>query len=290
MTGELDPARVLRDFLGVGRDDAFEAEILLANHWTAHLLVAERYRDGRVFLAGDSAHQFVPTGGYGMNTGVGDAVDLGWKLGAVLNGWGGERLLDSYEAERRPVAFRNREASREHVRTRARIAALYAAEPALDDDGHEGENARRRLGQAIAEIGNAENECWGIEHGYRYTGSPVIPQAVADEAFDPLVYQPSTSPGARLPNVPTGGGRSLFSRLGDGFTLVVVGSQDLTNLATSARDAGVPLTIVEIDDDFDAVFQDAIVLVRPDHHIAWSGSASPEDWSPVLAVATGRRP
>ncbi len=154
---------MLEDFLGTTVD----AEILVANPWKAHLLVADRYGEGRVLLSGGATHQFVPTGGYGRNTGVADACDLGWKLWATLAGWGGPSLLGSYEAEHRPVALTNREASRNHVLTRFRIAALYAAQPDLHDEGLLGEKARNTRAAQLDEIGNAENECWGIEYGYR---------------------------------------------------------------------------------------------------------------------------
>ena len=107
----------------VGRP--FARQILVANPWFTHLLLAERYRSGRVFLAGDSAHQYIPTGGYGMNTGIGDAVDLGWKLAATLKGFAGPGLLASYEAERRPVGYRNRLASERHTGVRIKIGELY---------------------------------------------------------------------------------------------------------------------------------------------------------------------
>jgi 2-polyprenyl-6-methoxyphenol hydroxylase-like FAD-dependent oxidoreductase len=118
----LDAAAVLRDWAGCD----FDFEVLVANAWSPHLVVASSYGAGRVYLAGDSVHQVIPTGGYGMNSGVGDAADLGWKLAAVINGWGGSRLLESYEAERRPIALQNRPASRRHMEVRVRIAEILA--------------------------------------------------------------------------------------------------------------------------------------------------------------------
>src|SRR5262249_52084944 len=145
---------------------AFDCEILVTNEWTPHLLVAERYGAGRVFLAGDAAHQYIPTGGYGMNTGIGDACDLGWKLPAVGHGFAAPGLLASYAAERRPVGLRNCEASRRHSAVRAEISALYGADLMLPGDA--GDAARLEAGRRIAAIGNAENESFGIELGYAY--------------------------------------------------------------------------------------------------------------------------
>lgn len=278
----LDPAAVLRGFLGVDID----AEVLVANPWVAHLLVAERYRHGRVFLCGDAAHQFIPTGGYGMNTGVADAVDLGWKLAAVLEGWGGEALLDSYDAERRPVALRNRDASGRHAGVRADIARLYAAHPHADRDAEQA----AALGAAIAATGNAENEQWGIEHGYRYAASPVIPDAVADSDFDPATYRPSCEPGGRLPSVFLEDGTNLHRRLGRGFTLVCVGDVDPGPVTDAAAALGIPFGLVRLDVGWSRVYDRALLLVRPDHHLAWSAARAPADWATVLRTACGLPP
>src|SRR6185312_2827 len=148
----IDVGAMLRDF--AGRD--FEHEILLPSRWWPHFLVADRYGEGRVLLAGDAAHQYVPTGGYGMNTGIGDACDLGWKLAAVLHGTGGARLLASYERERRPVGLRNCDAARRHSEKRAAIAAVYRE--AGDLTAPMADAARGGAGLRIGAIGNAENE------------------------------------------------------------------------------------------------------------------------------------
>ena len=171
----IDPDPILDAWVG----RSFPREILVANPWFTHLLLAERYQAGRVFLAGDAAHQYIPTGGYGMNTGIGDAVDLGWKLAAAVKGFAGPGLLASYERERRPVGYRNRLASERHTGVRLKIAELYQTE--RDPDA---------LARGIAQLGNAENESWGIEFGYRYDGV----------LGDPVVYEPTTAPGARLPS------------------------------------------------------------------------------------------
>jgi 2-polyprenyl-6-methoxyphenol hydroxylase-like FAD-dependent oxidoreductase len=179
----VDPHVLLRGFAGCD----FDYEILVANAWTPHLVVAERYGLGRVFLAGDAAHQYIPTGGYGMNTGVGDACDLGWKLAAVLRGFGGPGLLASYDAERRPVGWRNCEASKRHSQVRAEIATLYRGD--LTAAGSKGDAARVQAERRIAAIGNAENESFGIELGYAYSGSAVIcAESGTDIPDDPLRY------------------------------------------------------------------------------------------------------
>lgn len=240
-----DPNTVLDAWVG---GSAFARQILVANPWFTNLLLADRYASGRVFLAGDSAHQYIPTGGYGMNTGIGDALDLGWKLAATAKGFGSANLLASYERERRPVGYRNRLASERHTGVRIKIAELYEKERDLD-----------ALGRAIAGLGNAENESWGVEFGYRYDG--VEP--------DPLRYEPTTAPGARLPSVVLRDGTFLYDRLGPWFTLLCFGSADPTPLIDAAP---APLDIVVIDEpEVAPIYAAKLVLVRPDTHVAWRG-------------------
>jgi 2-polyprenyl-6-methoxyphenol hydroxylase-like FAD-dependent oxidoreductase len=257
--GNIDPNAVLDAWAGRG---GFEREILVANPWFTNLLLADRYQEGRVFLAGDSAHQYIPTGGYGMNTGIGDAVDLAWKLAAAVKGFGSANLLASYERERRPVGYRNRIASERHTDVRLKIAELYKNQ--RDPDA---------LGRAIAALGNAENESWGIEFGYRYDG--VEP--------NPTVYEPTTAPGARLPSVFLRDGSALYDRLGPWFTLLRFGDADPSPLIDAAP---APLETVIVDDPSIApIYEARLVLVRPDTHVAWRGNRCDDGravWKRVL--------
>lgn len=256
--GQPDPNAMLDTWAG----RAFPREILVANPWFTHLLLADRYASGRVFLAGDAAHQYIPTGGYGMNTGIGDAVGLGWKLAAVLEGFAGAELLARYERERRPVGLRNRLGSERHTDVRLRIAELYRTE--RDPDA---------LARGIAALGNAENESWGLEFGYRYDG--------VEE--DPVIYRPTTVPGARLPSVVLRDGSFLYDRLGRWFTLLVFGGADPSPLIDSAP---APLDTVIVDDPAVApIYEAKLVLVRPDTHVAWRGNAcrnGPAVWREAL--------
>ena len=265
---DVDPAALLRRFLGA--DIAHRIDV--ANRWSPHLLLADAYRSGRVFLAGDAAHQYIPTGGYGMNTGIGDACDLGWKLAAVLHGFAGPGLLDSYEAERRPVGLRNREGSRRHNETRRHIARLYH-EASIYSGPSPSETEMDRLGGEIAGIGNAENESGGIELGYCYAGSPAIDTDRDEVAPDePGHYQPSTVPGVRLPCVMLGDDTSTHDRLGPWFTLMAVGCGPSRDLVAAAARRGVPLSVASISDPLLVdVYGRQQLLVRPDQHIAWRG-------------------
>jgi 2-polyprenyl-6-methoxyphenol hydroxylase-like FAD-dependent oxidoreductase len=254
----IDPDPILDAWVG----RPFAREILVANPWFTHLLLAERYQAGRVFLAGDAAHQYIPTGGYGMNTGIGDAVDLGWKLAATLRDFAGPGLLASYERERRPVGYRNRLASERHTGVRLKIAELYQSE--RDPEA---------LARGIAALGNAENESWGVEFGYRYDGV----------SGDPVLYQPTTAPGARLPSTFLADGAALYDRLGPWFTLLRFGDADPSPLIDTAP---VPLETVIVDDPSIApIYEAKLVLVRPDTHVAWRGNACADGravWRKVL--------
>jgi len=282
---EVDISALLRGF--AGRD--FAHEVLVANAWTPHFVVAERYREGRVLLAGDAAHQYVPTGGYGMNTGIGDACDLGWKLAAMLHGYGGPRLLASYELERRPVGHRNCDAARRHSEARAEIAAVYRA--AGDLTAPAGDAVRAATGRRIAAIGNAENESFGIELGYAYPESEVVcSDPGADIPDDPLHYTPTTAPGARMPSVLTDDAVPIFDRLGLWFTLACFGAPASEALMAAAARRGIPLEVLRIDDpDIVRVYGRGLLLVRPDQHIAWRGAAceDPREGDAIVSRVLG---
>ena len=267
-----------------------ECEILVANAWRPRLSLAEHYGQGRVWLAGDSAHQVIPTGGYGMNTGVGDAVDLGWKLAAMLEGWGGPALLPSYQAERRPVGLRNRRASARHMAVRMEIGR--AASPAIHEDTPRGERARKQLGSRILALGNLENEALGIEIGYRYDDSPVICHEEGNAPpYEMERYVPSSWPGARLPSLFLEDGSAVFDRLGKGFTLLRLAEVDASSLESAAAARGLPLESVEIRDaKARALYERDLLLVRPDGHVAWRGDAAPADALAVIDRVRGARP
>ncbi|MFF3330836.1 FAD-dependent monooxygenase [Streptomyces sp. NPDC002888] len=275
---DLDPVAVIRERLGLD----FEVdEVLTVAHWEGRLAVARRYAEGSVFLAGDAAHQFFPTGGHGANTGLGDAVDLGWKLAAVLNGWGGPGLPASYEAERRPVALFNREMCFNLLEVWRRFPALHA-----------GGAGRAQL------AGFLEHERYqisniGIHFGHRYDASPVVCHEDGPQpAWEWRRIVPTTWPGGRLPSVRLGDGTELFDLLGRELTLLdASGAGAGKPLADEAAKRGLPLTLVSVDDaDVRAVLERDLVLVRPDHHVAWRGDSAPSDCASVLGRISGHRP
>lgn len=263
-------------------------EMLYVGAWKQNLLLADRYRDGRVFLAGDAAHLVIPTGGLGMNTGVGDAIDLSWKLAATLAGWGGPRLLESYEIERRQVGDRNVGASRYASLGRRRWRAEYR--PDIREDSAAGQATRERLARTASVEQRKTNEMIGAELGYRYVGSPIV----VDEPGGPehlfREYVPTSWPGARLPHVWLGDGTALHDRIGDGYTLLRLGgtAAETGGLEHAMAATGAPFRVLTVPDAAArAVYGCDLILVRPDLHVVWRGNRAPEDAAGIAALATG---
>jgi 2-polyprenyl-6-methoxyphenol hydroxylase-like FAD-dependent oxidoreductase len=264
-------------------------ETLYVGRWTQRLMLADRYQEGRVFLAGDAAHLVVPTGGLGMNTGAGDAMDLSWKLAGTLQGWGGPGLLDSYESERRPIGARNVDASRQASVGRRRWRAAYT--PEIWQNSPEGGRARRHLAEIADREQRKSNDLLGIELGYRYIGSPLVVEEHGDgPPHDSFIYRPTARPGARLPHVWLDEGRALHDQLGFGYTLIrqrgAIG--DHRALAAAFSSAGAPFEVLDIDSDAArAVYEADYVLVRPDLHVVWRGNEPPNDADRLVDLATG---
>ena len=282
----IDPKQFLFARLGI----EFDCDIIVANAWRPRLSLADSYGSGRVWLAGDSAHQVVPAGGYGMNTGVGDAVGLGWMLAAIVQGWGDRRLLEAYEAERRPVAIRNRTASARH--TLVRLAIKTAYRKVVHSQGWKGELGRRRLGREILDLGNLENEADGIEFGYCYDTSPVICRESHTAPTDHIdTYTPSTRPGTRPPSVFLRDGQAIFDLFGCGFTLLRFDDIDVDAFVAAAAERGMPLKVADVRDEHArALYQRDLVLIRPDHHVGWRGDTVPDRPAAVLDRVRGAAP
>ena len=247
-------------------------ELLAVRPWTGHCVVAERYQQGRVFLAGDAAHLNWPAGGFGMNTGVGDAVDIGWKLAAVLQGWGGPRLLDSYTAERKPIAMIN---VNEAAEMRASFDNQTPFSPAIGDDSDEGRALREKARAAILRTRAKEfqHDSAGIELGYRYENSPIcVADGTPAPALDHGLYVPSTWPGVRAPHVWLKDGRSTLDLFGKGYVLLNFSGANTSSITDAAKQVGLPLEVVILNDGkARETYEHDLVLVRPDGHVAWRG-------------------
>lgn len=277
---DVEAANLIRDRTGI--DLPFE--ILSADAWTANELLADRYAEGRIILAGDACHLHPPAGGYGMNMGVGDGVDLGWKIAATLQGWGGPELVASYEIERRPV-------HRAVIDEAMANYAIYVAPPPaeIEDETPEGEAIRAKLGATIQASKGREFNTLGTVLGLCYQDSPII--AAEDTPLPPHdceTYTPSGRPGCLAPHAWLPDGRSLYDLFGAGFALVASVDADPDGIAAAAADAlslGVPLTLVQPEGvDVGGLYGAKLTLVRPDQHVAWRG----DRWSTALAAAVGR--
>jgi 2-polyprenyl-6-methoxyphenol hydroxylase-like FAD-dependent oxidoreductase len=267
-------------------------ELLSVLAWERRECVADRYRDGRVFIAGDAAHQNSPTGGLGLHTGLADAVDLGWKLGAVLQGWGGETLLDSYELERKPVALNNVRASTGEFH----ILADLPTGPEIDEASPRGEALRGRFAETFAGTREVRTPFYtdNLRLGYCYEPSPIV---VADGTERPPVETPdfvaTARPGTRAPHVWLADGRSILDLYGAGFVLLRLGSRPPAAdgfIAAAAR-RGVPLQVINLAErEIAALYERPLVLVRPDGHVAWRGDAAPEDVPALIDRVRGALP
>jgi 2-polyprenyl-6-methoxyphenol hydroxylase-like FAD-dependent oxidoreductase len=277
----------------VGRD--FDFEILSVLPWVRSQLVADSYRRGRVFIAGDAAHLTSPTGGFGMNTGILDAVNLSWKLAATVQGWGGETLLESYEAEQRPVAIRNVNEAGDNLKRMLTPRIAHPNPLIFAGEGAEAEAARREYGDRYTEMMRREWFSIGIHLGYIYEESPVV---VADGTPMPELtvstYAQTGRPGSRAPHVWLADGRSLIDEYGLGFVLVILGEDAVGGdrvaelFRTAADHRGVPLHAVAVDDpEAVRLYGARYVLVRPDGSVAHRAAGAPDDAGSILDTARG---
>lgn len=271
----------------IGRDD-IPFELIAVKPWRRSELMANQFRLGRIFLAGDAAHTMSPTGGFGMNTGVIDAVNLGWKLQAMLDGWGGDALLDSYDIEQRPVVDRNARASTHNFDLWVGVREMCRH---VLDETPAGERARQAVGTRLKESLKSEWECLGVMLGYRYEASPICVPDGSPPTPDPVSeYIPTARPGSRAPHAWLGDGRAILDLYGRGFVLLRLGEvpADADSLVAAARAQRVPLEVVDIDDpEIHALYVSRLVLVRPDGHVAWRGNAVPRDVNHLIDVVRG---
>jgi 2-polyprenyl-6-methoxyphenol hydroxylase-like FAD-dependent oxidoreductase len=248
-------------------------EILERDIWAAHRLIADRYRDRRVFLAGDACHLHPPFGGYGMNLGVADGVDLGWKLAGVLQGWGDDLLLASYEQERRAVHQRTIAAAIENYRT----LSDHLVRDAINEDSPEGERAREEVRTAIVAAKTREFKSLGVVLGSHYENSPIIvPDGTALPSAQHMAFQPCARPGCLAPHAWLEDGSSLYDHFGLGYSLLLLAESGLSTagaIADAAQTARVPLTVLDLRTaGLAQLYEAPLALIRPDQHVAWRGA------------------
>ena len=279
-----DPGSVIDALVG----EPVDVEVLNVDVWQARRAVADRYRVGRFFLVGDAARQTPPWGGHGYNTCVLDAVDLAWKLAAVLDGWAGDPLLDTYEVERRAVAEYVIESSTRNMRVLSDDLVRTGAE----GDGPQGEAVRAELARDIDRTKRSEFYSLGLILGYNYAHSPAVLGADAGQPSrqpgDGTVYEPSFRGGARLPHTWLADGRSIYDLLGSGFTLLTdEHTDDAAEIAAAAARRAVPLTVLTRSQLPESYVRPSLVLVRPDQHVTWSGEHLAVSAATLWDVATG---
>jgi hypothetical protein len=276
----------------MGKD--FDYEILSMMRWVRRELVADSYGRGRVYLAGDSVHLPSPTGAMGMNTGMQDAVDLGWKLDAVLKGWAGPELLSTYERERKPVAVRNIKASTDNLERMLAPRTTHKPPPEVFQPGPVGDAARKAYGDWYTELMSHEWFMNGYHLGYRYDDSPiVVPDGTLAPPLEGKTYTQIARPGARAPHVWLADGSSTLDLYGRGFVLLRLGADAPAGEALQrvARERGVPLEVVAIAaPEVLQAYERRLVLVRPDGHVAWRADAEPNDAHAIIDRVRGVLP
>lgn len=277
----------IRNVLGVGPDFAYE--VISKEDWVGRRLVATRFRDRNVFIAGDAAHLWVPYAGYGMNAGIADALNLSWLLAARIQGWADEAILDAYEAERQPITEQVSQFAMEHAAKM--IKARRAVPPNLEEPGAEGARLREEIGREAYELNVQQFCCAGLNFGYFYHGSPII---VADGEEAPPAYTmggftESTVPGCRAPHFWLADGRSLYDAFGQGYTLLRFDAGvDVGPLQAAAAARRVPLTVLDVAAaQVPTAYRHKLVLVRDDQHVAWRADAVPGDAAGLVEMLRG---
>lgn len=262
----------------IGEDVEFTIEA--KKPWSGRRLVADKFSEGRVFILGDAAHNWLPMAGYGMNAGIADAANLAWKIAAVVNGWGDEKLLDTFQNERQPILGQVSSIAM-NIRKKNNLKLPNY----IEEDSERGQAARKEVGQFMMETDSAQFACIGLNFGYFYEQSPVI---AYDTGTPPTYtlgnYTPSTCPGCRVPHTWMDDGASLFDKLGPEYTLLCLDkSIDLSMFEQVSTSMAFPLEILNLQGKANtAVFDFPLVLVRPDQHIAWRGTHLPSDIKGLL--------
>jgi 2-polyprenyl-6-methoxyphenol hydroxylase-like FAD-dependent oxidoreductase len=284
----VDRDRCIRLILGVGPE--FEYEVLGKEDWIGRRMLADRFRDRRVFICGDAAHIWVPFGGYGMNAGIADATNLSWTLAGVLTGWAAPAILDAYEAERWPIT---EQVSKYAMGTALALARERGAVPTeIEDPGPPGDAARAALGATMMALHTPQFCCGGLNFGSFYERSPIIAyDGEAAPGYSMYDFTPSTVPGCRTPHVWLRDGRSLYDAMGGWFTLLRLDpSTDVDTIVAAARARRLPLSVLDVaSDEVAGLYRHKLVLSRPDQHVAWRGDAAQGDAMRLVDRVRGAR-
>ncbi len=281
----VDRDQCIRTLLGVGED--FDFEVLGKEDWIGRRLVADKFREDRVFLCGDSAHLWVPYAGYGMNAGIADAMNLSWLLAAHLKGWAPEGILQAYEHERQPITDQVSRFAMRHAE--GAIRERTSVPPELEDDSPEGDAARKAVGEEAYKLHVQQFACAGLNYGYFYDDSPIIAyDGEAAPGYTMYDYTPSTVPGCRTPHIWLEDGRSLYDAMGPDYTLLRFDPAiDVSALTEAAKQREVPLAVLDIPGPLPEPYTTKLVLSRPDQHVAWRGDTVPADALGLIDLVRG---
>lgn len=283
----VDRDLAIRNILGVGDD--FRYEIVNKEDWFGRRLVADKVREGRVFICGDAAHLWVPYAGYGMNAGIADAANLAWLLAAHLSGWAPYEILDAHQAERLPITEQVSRFAMDHCHAMAKQRGTVPDE--IEDDTPQGDAARRALGERAYALNVQQYCCGGLNFGSYYDTSPII--AYDDEtqpAYSMADFTSSTVPGCRVPHLWLADGRSLYDAMGPDHALLRLDPAiDVSEFIAAADAVNMPLRVVDVasEDLAAAAYTTRLVLARPDQHVAWRDDVVPDDVEALVDLVRG---
>jgi 2-polyprenyl-6-methoxyphenol hydroxylase-like FAD-dependent oxidoreductase len=284
---ELDLDESIQNLLGA--DHSVSYEVLSHEDWVGRRLVAERFRDGNVFITGDAAHLWVPFAGYGMNAGIADGVNLAWLLSAVIKGWAPESILGAYEAERLPITEQVSRLAMEKVLENASAIGGGVPPIELSDPGPPGQEIRDFVAPILRDINLPQFAPAGLNFGYYYDSSPIISYDGSEAPnYTMGEVTPSTVPGCRMPHFEASG-VPILDLLGPDYTLIQFNPDiDCSEFLGASERAGLPITVVVTQRPPDQdVFVHDLLIVRFDQHVAWRGNVLSQHLT-LIDVLLGR--
>ncbi|TDF62680.1 FAD-dependent oxidoreductase [Cupriavidus sp. L7L] len=278
----------IRQILGV--DSTFEYELINKEDWFGRRLVADKFRDRRIFICGDAAHLWVPYAGYGMNAGIADAANLAWVLAARVRGWGDDKILDAYVAERHPITSQVSYFVMDHAHAMATERRIVPQR--IEEPGEEGDAIRREVGERAYNLNVQQYCCAGLNFGYFYDKSPLISyDGEQQPGYSMGAFTPSTVPGCRTPHFVLADGRSLYDVMGQDYAVLRFRPDtDISGLLNAASKQGLPIKVVDLfGEKVPDAYRHALVISRPDQHVAWRGDTIPADPTGLVETLRGAR-